>query len=110
MKNIIKIVIVSLFALASFFIFNALEFDLLLLGFSKYIQSAIFAGAGAVLILRPCFAFWVAVASMVLLAGTVFFYMFNLMALANYLASLAIGLLTIAAVFNLKDPIGSGHD
>ncbi len=105
-----KFVLAVMLSIILFFIFNALEYDLLLLGFSKHIQSAIFAGAVAVLILRSSFAFWVAAGSMTLLTGTVFFYMFNLMALANYLASLAIGLLTIAALFNLKDLFGSGHD
>lgn len=101
MKNITKIAIASLLALASFFIFNALEFDLLLLGFSKYIQSAIFAISIGILIIKPAYSFKIMIGSCMLFAFTALFYLFELIPLSNYSGSIGIGLLTISALFYL---------
>lgn len=100
MKNITKIMIASLAALVSFFIFNALEFDLLLLGFSKYIQSAIFAVSIGILILKPAYSFVIMIGACMLFAFTALFYLFGLIPLSNYSASIGIGLLTISALFS----------
>ena len=101
MKNLTKIVMASFLALASFFIFNALEFDLLLLGFSKYIQSAIFAITVGILILKPAYSFMIMIGSCMFFAFTALFYLFELIPLSNYSGSIGIGLLTISALFYL---------
>lgn len=102
MKNITKIVIAFLLALVSFFIFNVLEFDLLLLGFSKYIQSAIFAITVGILILKPSYYFMIMIGACMIFTFTALFYLFELIPLSNYFGSIGIGLLTIASLFYLK--------
>lgn len=101
MKNITKIVTAFLLALVSFFIFNAFEFDLLLLGFSKYLQSAIFAISIGILIIKPAYSFKIMIGACMIFTFTALFYLFELIPLSNYSGSIGIGLLTISAFFHL---------
>ena len=111
MKVEIKIILATLIGFISFFIFNALEYDVLLFGFSKYIQSAIFSSTITALIIKSDLRYYFFLGSSILLAGMVLFYLFNFLPLSNFLGSIGIGILTISSLFYLKELIrNSGNN
>lgn len=101
MKGELKVAIAVLTGFILFFIFNSLEYDLLLFGFSKQIQSAIFAATVTVLIVKIKLRFIVLTTALIFLGGMILLSLFNLMPVANFLGSIGIGLLIIASIFNL---------
>lgn len=103
MKKTIRHIVSFLSAVLLFFVFNSLEYDLLLMGFSKDLQSAIFAITVGFLILKPTYSFTVMISSCILFAAMVVLYMFDLLAISNYLGSIGLGVLTISSIFHFKN-------
>lgn len=102
MKKATRFTVAFFSAVLLFIIFNSLEYDLLLLGFSKQIQSAIFAISITVLIVKPLYASMMIIGSCIAVVLMAIFYLFGQISLANYLGSIGIGVLTISSLFHLK--------